>query len=124
MLIRTNSSHYMFYFSSDDIEIAGPLPETLTKLQDNNIYTFPLAGTRPRGKNDLDDKKLEKELFFDEKELVKHNILVDLVRNDISKISEFGTIKIEKYLNIEKFFSCNSYWSLLWLENLEKIKIF
>lgn len=103
ILRTTNPSPYMFYFSSDDIEIAGASPETLVKLQDNNLYTFSLAGTRPRGKNDKEDRELEEELLNNEKELAEHNMLVDLGRNDIGKISEFGSVKLEKYLNIEKF---------------------
>ena len=93
----------MFYFSSEDIEIAGASPETLVKLQDNKVYTFPLAGTRARGKTEEEDQKLEKELLNDEKELAEHNMLVDLGRNDIGKISEIGSVKVNKYLSVEKF---------------------
>ena len=103
VLRTTNPSPYMFYFSSDDIEIAGASPETLVKLDDRKLYTFPLAGTRPRGKTDLEDKRLEKELLHDQKELAEHNMLVDLGRNDIGKISEIGSVKLDKYLSIEKF---------------------
>lgn len=103
VLRTTNPSPYMFYFSSDDIEIAGASPETLVKLTDNKLYTFPLAGTRPRGKDPLDDKFLEKELLADKKELAEHNMLVDLGRNDIGKISEIGSVSVEKYMAIEKF---------------------
>lgn len=99
----TNPSPYMFYFSGDDIEIAGASPETLVKLQDGVLYTFPLAGTRPRGKNAEEDRDLEKELLADPKELAEHNMLVDLGRNDIGKISRFGTVEVEKYLTIERF---------------------
>jgi anthranilate synthase component 1 len=103
VLRTTNPSPYMFYFSSDDIEIAGASPETLVKLDDNKLYTFPLAGTRPRGKTDEEDLKLEKDLLSDEKELAEHNMLVDLGRNDIGRISEIGSVKVEKYLSIERF---------------------
>ena len=103
ILRTTNPSPYMFYFSSDDIEIAGASPETLVKLQDEKLYTFPLAGTRPRGKDEEEDKKLEEDLLSDEKELAEHNMLVDLGRNDIGKISKFGSVKLEKYLSIERF---------------------
>ena len=68
----------MFYFSSDDVEIAGASPETLVKLENGVVNTFPLAGTRPRGKTDEEDKALEKELLSDEKEIAEHNMLVDL----------------------------------------------
>lgn len=103
ILRTTNPSPYMFYFSGDDIEIAGASPETLVKLQDGVLYTFPLAGTRPRGKNEEEDLELEKELLTDPKELAEHNMLVDLGRNDIGKISRFGTVEVEKYLTIERF---------------------
>ena len=88
----------MFYFSSDDIEIAGASPETLVKLEYGNLSTFPLAGTRPRGKNAEEDRALEADLLQDEKELAEHNMLVDLGRNDIGKISKLGSVKVEKYL--------------------------
>lgn len=103
ILRTTNPSPYMFYFSGDDIEIAGASPETLVKLQDGVLYTFPLAGTRPRGKTEEEDLELEKELLADPKELAEHNMLVDLGRNDIGKISRFGTVEVEKYLTIERF---------------------
>lgn len=103
VLRTTNPSPYMFYFSSDDIEIAGASPETLVKLEDGTLHTFPLAGTRPRGRTEEEDQALEEELLQDEKELAEHNMLVDLGRNDIGKISGFGSVKVEKYLSIERF---------------------
>ena len=103
-VLRTeNPSPYMFYFSSDDIELSGASPETLAKLENGKISTFPLAGTRPRGKDDEEDKALEEELLRDEKELAEHNMLVDLGRNDIGKVSEIGSVKVEEYLSIERF---------------------
>ena len=103
MLRTTNPSPYMFYFSSNDMEVAGASPETLVKLQDGILHTFPLAGTRPRGKDEKEDKALEKELLQDEKELAEHNMLVDLGRNDLGKISSFGTVAVENYLSIERY---------------------
>lgn len=103
-VLRTiNPSPYMFYFSGDDIEVAGASPETLVKCKDGVLHTFPLAGTRPRGKDSATDKQLEKELLADEKERAEHNMLVDLGRNDIGKISEFGSVTVEKYMSIERF---------------------
>lgn len=103
-ILRTsNPSPYMFYFSGTDVEIAGASPETLVKLKDGVLHTFPLAGTRPRGKTDEQDKALEEELLSDEKELAEHNMLVDLGRNDLGRISRFGTVSVEKYLCIERF---------------------
>ncbi|MDO4328646.1 MAG: anthranilate synthase component I [Lachnospiraceae bacterium] len=103
VLRTTNPSPYMFYFTSDDIEIAGASPETLVKLVDGKLFTFPLAGTRPRGKTEAEDLALEKELLADEKERAEHNMLVDLGRNDIGKISQIGSVKVEKYMDIERY---------------------
>ncbi|MDE7362928.1 MAG: anthranilate synthase component I family protein, partial [Oscillospiraceae bacterium] len=103
VLRATNPSPYMFYFSSDDMEVAGSSPETLVKLENGTLHTFPLAGTRPRGKTESADKTLEKELLADEKELSEHNMLVDLGRNDLGKISSFGTVEVEKYMSIERY---------------------
>ena len=103
VLRTTNPSPYMFYFSSNDIEIAGASPETLVKVNDKKLYTFPLAGTRPRGKTEKEDLELEKDLLADEKELAEHNMLVDLGRNDIGRIAEVGSVSVDKYLSIERF---------------------
>ena len=103
VLRTTNPSPYMFYFSGTDGEIAGASPETLVKLENEKLYTFPLAGTRPRGKTEEEDLALEKELLADEKERAEHNMLVDLGRNDIGKISRVGTVEVEKYMSIERY---------------------
>ena len=103
-ILRTlNPSPYMFYFSGTDVEVAGASPETLVKLENGVLHTFPLAGTRPRGKTADEDAELEKELLADPKELAEHNMLVDLGRNDLGKISKFGTVEVEKYHCIEKY---------------------
>lgn len=85
------------------MEVAGASPETLVKLENGVLHTFPLAGTRPRGKTAEEDKALEKELLADEKELSEHNMLVDLGRNDLGKISRFGTVQVEKLHSVERF---------------------
>ncbi len=103
VLRTTNPSPYMFYFSSEDLEVVGASPETLVKLENNILHTFPLAGTRPRGATVEADLRLEQELLADEKELAEHNMLVDLGRNDLGKISKFGSVQVEKYLSIERF---------------------
>lgn len=103
-ILRTmNPSPYMFYFSGTDVEVAGASPETLVKLEDGVLHTFPLAGTRPRGKNEAEDKALEKELLADEKELAEHNMLVDLGRNDLGRVSRFGSVQVEKLHSIERY---------------------
>lgn len=103
-ILRTmNPSPYMFYFSGTDVEVAGASPETLVKLEDGILHTFPLAGTRPRGKNETEDKALEEELLADEKELAEHNMLVDLGRNDLGRVSRFGSVQVEKLHSIERY---------------------
>lgn len=103
-ILRTNNpSPYMFYFSGTDVEIAGASPETLVKLENGVLHTFPLAGTRPRGKTEKEDKELESGLLSDEKELAEHNMLVDLGRNDLGKISRFGSVQVEKLHSIERY---------------------
>ena len=103
MLRTINPSPYMFYFSGTDVEVAGASPETLVKLEDGILHTFPLAGTRKRGATDDEDRALEKELLADEKELAEHNMLVDLGRNDLGKISEFGSVQVESLHEITRF---------------------
>ena len=103
-VLRTlNPSPYMFYFSGTDVEVAGASPETLVKLEDGVLHTFPLAGTRPRGKTEAEDQALEEELLADEKELAEHNMLVDLGRNDLGRLSRFGTVEVESLHSIERF---------------------
>ena len=103
VLRTTNPSPYMFYFSGSDGEISGASPETLVKLDNGRLHTFPLAGTRRRGETDEEDLALEKELLADEKERAEHNMLVDLGRNDIGKISKIGSVEVEKYMSIERY---------------------
>ena len=103
-ILRTaNPSPYMFYFSGSDLEIAGASPETLVKVEGETVHTFPLAGTRRRGATEEEDLALEKELLADEKERAEHNMLVDLGRNDVGKVSRFGSVEVERYMEIERF---------------------
>ena len=103
-VLRTvNPSPYMFFFTSSDMEVAGASPETLVKLQDGVLHTFPLAGTRWRGKTEEEDKALEEELLKDEKERAEHNMLVDLGRNDLGKISKFGSVEVERYMDVLRY---------------------
>ncbi|MGN1444708.1 MAG: anthranilate synthase component I family protein, partial [Eubacteriales bacterium] len=91
------------YFSGTDVEVAGASPETLVKLENGVLHTFPLAGTRPRGRTEAEDLALEAELLADEKELAEHNMLVDLGRNDLGKISKFGSVRVEKLHSVERY---------------------
>ena len=103
-VLRTlNPSPYLFYFTSESMDLTGASPETLVKLEDGVLHTFPLAGTRPRGKTAEEDLALERELLADEKELAEHNMLVDLGRNDLGKVSRFGTVEVEDYLSVLRF---------------------
>ena len=103
MLRTLNPSPYLFYFSGTDVEAAGASPETLVKLENGVLYTYPLAGTRPRGKTAAEDQALEAELLRDEKELAEHNMLVDLGRNDLGRISRFGSVSVEKYHTVVRY---------------------
>lgn len=98
-----NPSPYMYYLDFGDYIVAGASPESLIKASDNKVITNPIAGTRPRGKSPDEDKRLADELIKDEKEIAEHQMLVDLGRNDIGRVSEFGSIQIEKYMAIEKY---------------------
>jgi len=99
----TTPSPYMFYLSGTDIEIAGASPETLVRLENGILHTFPLAGTRPRGTSDEEDLRLERELLADPKELAEHNMLVDLGRNDLGRVSRFGSVQVERLRDIERY---------------------
>lgn len=103
VLRTTNPSPYMYYMKIRDMEIAGTSPETMVKLTDGELMTFPVAGTRKRGKDSEQDLELEKELLADEKECAEHNMLVDLARNDIGKIAEYGSVKVQDYMAIHRF---------------------
>ena len=103
MLRTINPSPYMFYFSGTDVEVAGASPETLVKLENGVLHTFPLAGTRPRGSSEAEDRALEAGLLSDEKELAEHNMLVDLGRNDLGRISRFGTVEVERLHDIVRY---------------------
>lgn len=78
-------------------------PETLVRLQNGKLTTFPVAGSRPRGRNPEEDERLKRELLSDEKELSEHNMLVDLGRNDLGKISRYGSVKVAEYMQVHKY---------------------
>ena len=99
----TNPSPYMVYMNIEGEEIISTSPETLVKLQNGVLNTFPIAGSRPRGKTKEEDDALEEELMQDEKELAEHNMLVDLGRNDIGRIAKFGSVKVTEYQKVLRF---------------------
>lgn len=103
-VLRTiNPSPYMVYMNIDDDEIISTSPETLVRLQNGRLYTFPVAGSRPRGKTDEEDISLERSLLSDEKELSEHNMLVDLGRNDLGRISKYDSVEVTKYMVIHRY---------------------
>jgi anthranilate synthase component 1 len=103
VLRTTNPSPYMFFLQNGDVQLAGTSPETLIKLINGKLSTFPVAGSRPRGKTKQEDEELERELLADEKELAEHNMLVDLARNDIGRIAEYSSVNVEAYQVIHRY---------------------
>ena len=103
VLRTTNPSPYMVYMNLEDVEIMSTSPETLVRLQDGRLVTFPVAGSRPRGKDEAEDEVLIEDLMADAKELSEHNMLVDLGRNDLGRISDFGSVEVTKYQMIHKY---------------------
>ncbi|MFZ7133546.1 MAG: anthranilate synthase component I [Eubacteriales bacterium] len=103
VLRSLNPSPYMYYINCEDYKIVGSSPELLVKLKEGIIETCPIAGTRPRGKDETEDEKLACELLDDEKEKAEHLMLVDLARNDIGKLSQFGTVKLSQFMEIHRY---------------------
>jgi anthranilate synthase component 1 len=98
-----NPSPYMYFLHLDDIHIVGASPELLVRVEDGIVSNHPIAGTRPRGKDDKEDKALERELQDDEKERAEHLMLVDLSRNDVGRISEPGSVQVTQFMDIERY---------------------
>lgn len=103
VLRTTNPSPYMVYFHIDEEEIMSTSPETLVRLENGRLTTFPVAGSRPRGATDELDQELERDLLSDEKELSEHNMLVDLGRNDLGRISEIDSVEVTQYMKIHRY---------------------
>lgn len=103
VLRTTNPSPYMVFLQNNEVQLISTSPETLVRLKDGRLSTFPIAGSRPRGKYEQEDLALEKELLADEKELSEHNMLVDLGRNDLGRVSEFGSVKVKNYMRIQRY---------------------
>jgi anthranilate synthase component 1 len=103
VLRTTNPSPYMVFMRIDDMELMSTSPETLVRLQNGRLATFPVAGSRPRGTTEAEDKALEAELLSDEKELSEHNMLVDLARNDLGRISKFSSVRVMDYMMIHRY---------------------
>jgi anthranilate synthase component 1 len=103
VLRSTNPSPYMYYLRFGEIEIAGASPETLLRLERGRLETCPIAGSRPRGKTTQEDEALGNELLLDEKELSEHNMLVDLARNDLGRVSSIGSVKLTDYKSLVRY---------------------
>ncbi len=103
VLRTTNPSPYMVFLQNRELQLISTSPETLVRLKDGTLSTFPIAGSRPRGENAEEDHALEEELLLDEKELSEHNMLVDLARNDLGKISQYNSVKVADYKRIRKY---------------------
>jgi anthranilate synthase component I len=98
-----NPSPYPFYLQMNDVYIVGTSPEMLVKVQGRDVFYRPIAGTQPRGKDEAEDLRLEKEMLASEKERAEHIMLVDLGRNDLGRVCEYGTVKVEQLLAVERF---------------------
>ena len=98
-----NPSPYMFYLEMDNLRVLGSSPETMIKLTDGQVFVKPIAGTRKRGQKTKEDDMLAIELLNDPKELAEHTMLVDLGRNDIGRIAQYGTVMVESLKTIEKY---------------------
>ncbi len=103
VLRTTNPSPYMVYMNIGDTEIICSSPETLVRLENGRLATFPVAGSRPRGVTEEEDNALEQDLLQDEKELAEHNMLVDLARNDLGKISRMNSVEVVNYMMIHRY---------------------
>lgn len=103
VLRTTNPSPYMYYLKFDEEIIVGTSPELLVRVEDGKVETRPIAGTRPRGKTEEEDARLEAELLADEKERAEHLMLVDLGRNDIGRVAEFGSVRCDSFMDIERY---------------------
>lgn len=102
-LRELNPSPYLYYFNYGDFEVIGSSPEMIVKQQGSRVYTCPIAGTRKRGKDAAEDERLKEELLSDEKERAEHVMLVDLARNDMGRIAEFGTVKVTQFMQVHNY---------------------
>jgi anthranilate synthase component 1 len=102
-LRHVNPSPYMYYLRIGDRAIVGASPEMLVRVEGKRVQTHPIAGTRPRGKNEDEDRKLGEELQINEKERSEHVMLVDLGRNDVGRVSAYGSVKVPTYMTLERY---------------------
>jgi anthranilate synthase component 1 len=98
-----NPSPYLFFLQMNDVAVVGSSPEMLVKVQGRDVFYRPIAGTLPRGKDEAEDQRLEKEMLASEKERAEHIMLVDLGRNDLGRVCDYGTVKVEQLMSVERF---------------------
>ncbi|GAC1641069.1 MAG: hypothetical protein NVS9B14_22680 [Candidatus Acidiferrum sp.] len=98
-----NPSPYLFYLQLNDVSVVGSSPEMLVKVQGRDAFYRPIAGTRWRGKDEAEDQRLEQEILADEKERAEHIMLVDLGRNDLGRVCEYGSVRVEKLMTVERY---------------------
>ena len=98
-----NPSPYLFYLRSPEVEVVGSSPELMTRVRDGQVYSRPIAGTRPRGNTPDEDRAMAEELLADPKERAEHVMLIDLARNDVGRVSQFGTVKVDDLMVIERY---------------------
>jgi anthranilate synthase component I len=98
-----NPSPYLYFLKLDDVSVVGSSPEMLLKVQDRNAFYRPIAGTLPRGRNEKEDRELEAKLLADPKERAEHIMLVDLGRNDLGRVCEYGSVKVERLMFVERY---------------------
>ncbi|AND80461.1 anthranilate synthase component I [Streptococcus pantholopis] len=99
----TNPSNYLYFYDFGSYQIIGASPESLVSVKDHLVTTNPIAGTRPRGRDDEEDQKLSEDLLADAKETAEHRMLVDLGRNDLGRISQIGSVRLSKYMEVDYF---------------------
>jgi anthranilate synthase component 1 len=102
-LRETNPSPYMYLLSHGDQTIVGASPETLVSVSDGRVVSNPIAGTCPRGNSPVEDRRLAGEMLADEKERAEHTMLVDLARNDVRRVAEAGSVRVEEFMNVLKY---------------------
>jgi anthranilate synthase component I len=98
-----NPSPYLFYLQMNDVYVVGSSPEMLVRVRGRDVFYRPIAGTQPRGKDEVEDQRLEKEMLASEKERAEHIMLVDLGRNDLGRVCDYGTVKVEQLMTVERF---------------------
>ena len=102
-LRHVNPSPYMFFVRMGGLSMVGASPEMLVRVEGRHVETHPIAGTRPRGRTDEDDQRLAEELKASEKERAEHVMLVDLGRNDVGRVAEFGSVRVPRYMTLERY---------------------